>query len=97
MIDEKSKNERVEAMKRMGFQDFRNGTAHKFEDISSETYREYIFPDHTVKINHPVALNVNFSSQGHRVFDAQGVSHYIPGGWRELKWEVGDDNPHFVK
>ena len=91
------KNERVEAMKKMGFQDFRNGTSHKFEDISSETYREYIFPDHTVKISNPVALNVNFSSQGHRVFDGQGVSHYIPGGWRELKWEVNDDDPHFVK
>ena len=91
------KNERVEAMKKMGFQDFRNDTRHKFDDISSETYREYVFPDTTVRIEHPVALNVNYSSQGHRVWDAQGVSHYIPGGWRELKWEVDDDKPHFVK
>jgi len=91
------KNERVEAMKNLGFKDFRNATRHNFDDISSETYREYVFADHTVKIDHPVALNVNYSSGGHRVWDSQGVSHYIPGGWRELKWEVDSDKPHFVK
>ena len=91
------KNERVEAMKKMGFNDFRNATPHKFDDISSETFREYEFPEHTVRIDHPVALNVNFSSGGHRVWDAEGTSHYIPGGWKHLSWKVDDDKPHFVK
>lgn len=90
-------NQRVEAMKKLGFKDFRNATQHRFEDISSEKYREYIFPDHTVRIEHPVALNVNYSSGGHRVWDGQGVSHYIPTGWRELKWEVDSTQPHFVR
>lgn len=90
-------NERVKAMKKLGFKDFRNGTSHKFDDISSESYREYEFSDKTVRIDNPVALNVNYSSGGHRVFDAQGISHYIPSGWRDLRWEVDNDNPHFVK
>lgn len=90
-------NERVNAMKKLGFKDFRNGTPHNFEDISSEMYREYVFPDCTIKIEDPVALNVNYSSGGHRVFDATGVSHYIPAGWRELKWQADPDKPHFVK
>lgn len=96
-MNEKNEHPRVTAAKRLGFKDFRNDTRHKFDDISSEAYREYVFPDHTVTIENPVALNVNYSSGGHRVWDAQGVSHYIPGGWRELKWEVGEDDPHFVK
>jgi hypothetical protein len=90
-------NERVTAMKKLGFKDFRNGTQHTFEDISSEQSREYVFPDCVVKIDEPVALNVNYSSGGHRVFDANGTSHYIPSGWRELKWTVNPDKPHFVK
>lgn len=91
------KNERIEAMKKMGFKDFRNGTPHKFDDISSETYREYEFENTTVRIDNPVALNVNYSSGGHRVWDAQGKSHYIPSGWVHLNWEVDNDKPHFVR
>jgi len=90
-------NERLEAMKKLGFKDFRNATPYRFEDISSEKYREYIFPDYTVRIEHPVALNVNYSSGGHKVWDGQGISHYIPAGWRELKWEVDSTQPHFVR
>jgi len=81
----------------MTFEDFRNGTKHKFDDISSELYREYVFPDMTIKIQNPIALNVSYSSGGHRVWDAAGVSHYVPGGWKEIKWEVKHDMPHFVK
>jgi len=90
-------NERLEAMKRLGFKDFRNATPHTFDDISTEQYREYVFPDCTIKIENPVALNVNYSSGGHRVLDGNGISHYVPSGWRELKWKASDNNPHFVK
>lgn len=79
------------------FETFRNGTSHKFDDISSETYREYVYPDYVLRIDNPLALNVNFSSGGHRVFDAQGVSHYIPKGYREIRWEVKEGFPHYVK
>ena len=93
----KGPNERVEAMKKLGFTDFRNATSHRFDDISSELYREYVYADHTIRIDNPVALNVNYSSGGHRVWDAQGVSHYVQTGWKEIKWEVNKGDPHFVR
>jgi hypothetical protein len=80
------------------FKDLRNGTDHKFDDISSEIYREYHFSDGYVKrIDHPIALNVNYSSGGHRVWDAYGKSHYVKGDWKDIVWEVFHDKPHFVK
>jgi hypothetical protein len=75
--------------------EFKNGTDLKFADISSEKYREYVFPVGVVRIENPLQLNV--SKNGHRVFDAQGVSHYIPQGWIHLKWEVKEGKPNFVK
>ena len=83
--------------RKLEFSDFRNGTNHKFDDISSEIYREYVYPDFILRIDNPLALNVNYSSGGHRVFDVQGVSHYIPKGYRSIRWEVKDGLPHYVK
>lgn len=75
---------------------FKNGTELMFTDISSERYREYIFPNGSVvRIDNPLQLNV--SKNGHRVFDGQGVSHYIQQGWIHLKWEVKLGQPNFVK
>jgi len=74
---------------------FNNGTDLKFTDISSEKYRVYDFGDKAVKIENPLQLNV--SRNGHRVFDKQNVSHYIPLGWVHLYWEVNDGQPNFVK
>jgi len=74
---------------------FNNGTSLEFADISSELYREYTFPSGSVRIDSPLKLNV--SKNGHRVFDANGTSHYIPQGWIHLKWEVKDGQPNFVK
>lgn len=74
---------------------FRNSSSLSFEDISSERWREYRFPDgQTVRIENPLKLHV--SDNGHRIFDASGVSHYVPLGWVHLKWEAGDGEPHFV-
>jgi len=89
--------EKVEEVK-YTFADFRNGTDHKFDDISSEIYREYIYSNgDVIRIDFPLALNVNYSSGGHRVWDAFGVSHYVAGGWKEIRWEVKLNTPHFVK
>lgn len=77
------------------FETFRNDTNLKFIDISSEKWREYERPKATTRIEKPIALNVS-KAGGHRVFDANGVSHYIPSGWFHLSWEVKDDMPHFV-
>lgn len=75
---------------------FINGTPLSFSDISSEEYREYVFPGgEIVKIESPLQLNV--SKNGHRLFDAQGVSHYVPQGWIHLRWKVKSGQPNFVK
>ena len=78
------------------FNKFRNGSNLKFIDISSEAWREYLYPDGTtVRVQGPVALNVS-KSGGHRIFDEAGVSNYIPNGWKHLRWMVKDNQPHFV-
>jgi hypothetical protein len=75
----------------------KNGTDLPFTDISSEQWREYQFlGGDIVRIEAPLALNVS-DSGGHRIFDAAGVSHYIPAGWVHLKWTVKDGAPNFVK
>lgn len=77
--------------------EFNNATDLIFTDISSETYREYTFPGgDRVRIENPLWLHVS-KSNGHRVFDANGKSHYIPTGWIHLQWEVKEGAPNFVK
>jgi hypothetical protein len=73
----------------------RNTSDNKFVDISSEQFRSYTFAESEVYIDKPQYLAV--SAGGHRVLDAQGVSHYIPKGWIHLKWKAYGDKPHFVK
>lgn len=76
---------------------FDNATDLAFEDISSELYREYRFlGGDMVRIEAPLKLNVS-ESGGHRIFDAKGVSHYIPAGWIHLSWVAKDGEPNFVK
>jgi hypothetical protein len=75
---------------------FLNESSNKFVDISSEQFRSYVFPgNEIVRIENPLQLSV--SASGHRLFDAQGISHYIPKGWIHLMWQAKDGEPHFVK
>jgi hypothetical protein len=77
--------------------EFRNASKAEFSDLSSETYREYSFArdGKTVKVRIDNPLKLAVSQNGHRVFDAAGVSHYIPSGWHHLQWEVKEGKPHF--
>ena len=76
---------------------FENATKLDFADISSEKWREYRFPGgDIVRIEAPQKLNVS-DSGGHRIYDAEGVSHYIPAGWVHLKWAAETGAPNFVK
>jgi hypothetical protein len=80
--------------------DFKNKSGLDFTDISSEEYREYHFSagngtNTYIRIEQPLQLNVS-KSGGHRVFDAQGVSHYVPAGWIHLEWKSKEGEPHFV-
>lgn len=82
-------------MSKFTYATFRNESGLTFKNIESEISRTYIYPDsQEILIHEPLALNV--SKNGHRVFDAYGQSHYIPKGWRHLKWKVKDGKPHFV-
>lgn len=76
--------------------EFRNESANKFVDISSEESRAYTFPGgDIVHISNPQQLSV--SAGGHRLFDAQGNSWYVPKGWISLRWTAKQGQPHFVK
>lgn len=75
---------------------FNNKSGLEFTDISSEQYRQYDFIGAAIRIEQPLQLHVS-ESGGHRIFDVQGVSHYIPKGWIHLSWEVKENAPNFVK
>lgn len=70
-------------------------TDHKWKDISSESYREYVFPNGIIKIDNPMFLAVS-SSGGHRIA-AEYQQHYIPTGWIEVRWETHKEYPHWVQ
>jgi hypothetical protein len=78
-----------------------NASKHQFTEISSEMYREYTFPAKEggrfvkVRINNPTHLSVS-ESGGHRLLDADGVSHYVPSGWVHLSWKAKEGQPNFV-
>jgi len=63
----------------------------EWQNIDHEEYRVYIFSwDKKVRIDKPVLINVS-KSGGHRILDAEDVSHYIPSGWVHLYWETNDE------
>ena len=77
--------------------EFKNDSDLEFTDISSEAWREYCFESGAiVRIDNPLKLNVS-DSGGHRIYDAQGESHYIPFGWIHLRWEARPGQPNFVR
>ena len=75
--------------------DFVNEGENDFIDIDTETKRTYYFENNSVVIENPLKLCVK--SNGHRVWDAQNISHYIPTGWYHLTWEVKEGKANFVK
>jgi len=81
--------------KENNMRDFLNESNHEFIDISSENFREYRFPQNEkVLIESPKKLSV--SESGHRIWDGVN-SYFIPYGWIQLRWQVKDNGPHFVK
>lgn len=56
----------------------------------TEKWREYVFTDgYVYKIEKPVTLWIKPKEEGdsHRVLDEAGVTHYVPSGWRILRWD----------
>lgn len=73
---------------------FINNSDLKFKDLSDEEYRIYDFGDHQIRIDLPLFLNVS-DSGGHRIFDMEGISHYIPYEWIHLSWKVFEGKSNF--
>ena len=75
-----------------------NRGSHTFFEVTTEEYRVYDWLDGTrLQISDPCYVSVNPTNGGHRVLDADGVSHYIPAGWKHLYWKAKPGQPHFVK
>jgi hypothetical protein len=74
--------------------ELKNKSGLNFQDISSEYYRIYEFENKEIKITNPLYLNVS-PSGGHRILDADGVSHYIPSKWLHLRWLSRENSPNF--
>ena len=81
------------------FYPFSNKSANTFTCVASETFREYVYfedgKESVLRIEQPLYLAV--TQHGHRVFDAEGVSHYVAKGWRSIRWKVHLGQPNFVK
>lgn len=76
---------------------FINETNLTFSDISSETKREYTFPNGmTFVVNEPKFLNVS-KSGGHRIYTKDGNGFYVQPkeGWA-IKWTIKVGAPDFV-
>ena len=77
---------------------FINESGLEFTDISSESEREYIFPNGTtLYIGKPLYLNVS-KSGGHRLYTEDGWCYYVQPkeGWG-IRWKVREGKPNFVK
>ncbi len=82
---------------KMTVKDFINTSGLSFIDISTEAVRRYHFKgDEVVVIPGPLMLHVSRTG-GHRIYDENGVSHYIPKGWIELSWVAKPGEANFVK
>ncbi len=67
--------------------------------VLNDDWREYDYVKDGVlftrRIENPRFLNVNPHHFAHRILDAQGVVHYMPCGWIDLRWKVAEGTPHF--
>jgi hypothetical protein len=75
----------------------------KWNDISSEAWREYVYVEgdmvSKLRIEGPVKLNVSPSSMGghaHRIVTATGHGIYVAPGWRSIEWEPKPGAPNFT-
>jgi len=75
---------------------FINKSRYRFVNISSELYREYLYVNGAkIRINYPLRLSVA-QNNAHRVFDASGLSYYIPPGWIGIVWKARPGAPNFI-
>lgn len=78
-----------------------NSTDLEFESVNEE-WREYDYLVDgtivTIRVENVRWLNVHPAHGAHRLLDAEGVSHYMPGNWMPrvgLRWKAAVGEPHF--
>lgn len=92
---EKGKKE-LEVRTQPRLPEFINATRFQFVDITSELFREYIYPNGAkIRIEFPLKLSVA-QNNAHRVFDINGLSYYIPPGWISIVWKARPGAPSFI-
>lgn len=50
----------------------------KQQDISTEEWREYDYGTSVYRIDNPITLITREGGSGHRIVDANGVTHWVP-------------------
>jgi len=75
---------------------FVNASRFRFVDITSELFREYVYPNGAkIRIDYPMRLSVA-QNNAHRLFDMNGLSYYIPPGWISVVWKARPGAPNFI-
>ena len=85
-------------MKRMKLKEIEMET---WMSTDNETFREYVFPNGTYRIDKPLKVLVRRKPEGdsHRVVslnnNGEPISHYVPAGWLAIRWEGVDGTEAF--
>lgn len=75
---------------------FINYSRNRFVDISNELFREYLYPNGAkITIHFPLKLFIA-GDKSHRIFDADGLSYYIPLTWIGIVWKAKPGAPNFI-
>lgn len=74
---------------------FQNAGSYEFIDLN-ERWRTYYYADGTEQTIIAVQ-KLAVSKSGHRLFTADGLSHFVPFGWIRVSWKVVEGTPNFLK
>ena len=99
-VEEEARKEIKESLKpgvkTLHLPEFVNASRFRFIDITSELFREYIYPNGAkIRIENPIKLSVA-QNNAHRLFDMNGLSYYIPPGWISIVWKARPGAPNFI-
>jgi len=75
---------------------FFNATNLRFVDINHELFRQYLYTNGAnITINFPLKLSIDIKGV-HRVFDASGLSYFIPPNWIAVVTKPKPGAPNFI-
>ena len=75
---------------------FINYSRSRFVNINNELFREYLYPNGAkITIHFPLKLSIA-GDKSHKIFDADGLSYYIPPNWIGIVWKAKPGAPNFI-